>query len=182
MGLVNAFARERIGAYRKGMKRTGVAIILTLAFIGMADAAYLAKHELSGTPLVCNIQSLSGCNTVASSSFAQLFGIPIAVYGVVFYAVLFILAAIELVIFNKPVRRVIQVIAALGVIAEIWFTFVQVYLINALCVYCLASAVTAFLIFVFASMIEPFRYEESFRQRNVADDIAITQRLPMPPV
>lgn len=138
-------------------QRIGIIAILLLAFGGMADAAYLAQHELIGTPLICNIESLSDCNTVASSSYSHLFGIPLAIYGVIFYAVLFTLAALELLIFDRLLRRVIQIIALLGVVAEIGFTFIQVYLINALCMYCLASAAIAFFILVFASLIEPVR-------------------------
>lgn len=158
------------------MKRIGVVAILLLAFLGMADAAYLAEHEILGTPLICNIQSLSGCNAVAESVYSHLFGIPLAVYGVIFYAVLFVLAALELLVFDRFLRRVIQAIAVIGVVAEIIFTVIQIYFINALCVYCLASAFIAFLILVFASLIEPVR-------RNMFDTVrAGKPPLPMPPV
>ena len=139
------------------MKRIGVVFILVFAFIGIADSAYLAEHEANGTPLICNIQSLSGCNTVASSQYSLLFGIPLAQYGVLFYSILFVLSALELAIFDRLLRRIIQGVSLVGVVASLYFTFVQAFVIGAFCIYCLASAFVALSIFVCASFIEPIR-------------------------
>ncbi len=139
------------------MKRAGVAVILVLAFFGLADSAYITQHEVSGTPLICDIQNLSGCNVVVASPYAHLFGIPLAEYGVLFYSILFVIAALELVIFDRLLRRVLQGISLVGVIASLYFTFIQMFIINAFCIYCLASAIIAILIFIFASLIEPLQ-------------------------
>jgi uncharacterized membrane protein len=160
------------------MKRLGVVAILVLAFLGIANAAYLAQHELAGTPLICNIQNLSGCNTVAASPYANIWGIPVAVYGVIFYAVIFAIAALELFIFDRFLRRVIQILTVIGVIAELGFTFIQVYLIQALCVYCLTSAAIMFFILLFASIIEPVR--RTMFDHTVSPPSA-PPHLPMPP-
>ncbi|HEY4501158.1 MAG TPA: vitamin K epoxide reductase family protein, partial [Candidatus Paceibacterota bacterium] len=127
------------------MKRMGVVFILVFAFLGLADSAYLAQHEIDGTPLICNIQNLSGCNIVAASEYSRLFGIPLAEYGVLFYSILFVLAALELVILSHLLRRVLQIISLIGVIASVYFTSVQVFVIGAFCIYCLASAIIALL-------------------------------------
>lgn len=139
------------------MKRAGVACILFLAFAGLADSSYIAQHEASGTPLVCNIGNLSGCNVVAASPYSHLFGIPLAVYGIIFYGIIFTLAALELVIFDRLLRRILQGMSFVGVLASLYFTLVQVFIIGALCIYCLASAGIALLMMVFASLIEPVR-------------------------
>ncbi len=139
------------------MKRAGVVCILFLAFAGLADSAYIAQHEVSGTPLLCNINNLSGCNIVATSPYSHLFGIPLAVYGIVFYGIIFVLAALELVIFDRLLRRFLQGMAFIGVIASLYFTLIQVFVIGALCVYCLASAGIALLMMIFATVIEPVR-------------------------
>lgn len=138
-------------------KRIGVVFILIFAFFGIADSAYLAEHEANGTPLICNIQSLSGCNTVAESQYSRFFGIPLAQYGVLFYSILFVLSALELAIFNRLLRRILQGISLVGIIASLYFTFVQIFVIGAFCIYCLASAIIALFIFICASSIEPIR-------------------------
>ena len=139
------------------MKRIGVVCILLLAFCGLADSAYLTQHELSGTPLICNIQNLDGCNIVASSPYAHLFGVPLAEYGVFFYGILFVLAALELVLFDRLLRRVLQWAALFGALASTYFLFVQVFFIGAFCIYCLVSAGITFLVLILASFIEPLR-------------------------
>lgn len=137
------------------MKRFGVTCILILAFFGLADSAYLAQHEASGTPLLCNIQNLSGCNVVAASQYSHIFGIPLAEFGVLFYSIVFVLAALELVIFDRLLRRVLQVAALIGVAASLYFSLVQIFFIGAFCIYCLASALITVLILILASLIEP---------------------------
>jgi uncharacterized membrane protein len=139
------------------MKRIGVLFILILAFCGLADSAYLTQHELNGTPLLCNIQNLSGCNVVATSQYSHLFGVPLAEYGFIFYGIIFVLAALELLLFDQLLRRVLQVVSLIGVIASIYFTLIQVFVIGAFCIYCLASALIALFILILASLIEPVR-------------------------
>lgn len=140
-----------------GMKRAGVVLIVVLAFFGLADSAYLTQHELSGTPLLCDVQNLSGCNIVAGSQYSHLFGIPLSEFGILFYAVIFVLAALELVIFDRLLRRALQAISFVGVLSSLYFTFVQIFVINAFCVYCFASALTTLFIFILAGLIEPIR-------------------------
>ena len=155
------------------MKRLGVIAILLLSFGGIADAAYLTQHELSGTPLLCNVQNLSDCNTVASSQFSHIFGVPLAAFGVAFYVLVFILAALELVLFDQLLRRTLQVISLIGVLASLYFTFVQAFIIGALCIYCVASALIALSIFICATLVEPLtRLSKSNASKRV---------LPMPP-
>lgn len=159
------------------MKRAGVILILFLAFCGLADSAYLTQHETTNTPLICNIQNLSGCNTVAQSPYSKVLGIPLAEYGILFYAIVFVLAALELVIFDRLLRRVLQALAAFGILSSLYFTFLQIFVIGALCIYCLGSAVIALLIMITAGFIEPLR-------KNVFEapsEPPLSPHLPMPP-
>ncbi len=139
------------------MKRVGVVLILLLAFCGLADSAYLAQHEMNGSPLICAVQSLNGCNTVADSPYSRLFGLPIAEYGVAFYGALFVFAALELVLFDRLLRRILQGMAVLGMLSSLYFTSVQVYFIGSFCTYCVVSAVITLLVGILASLIEPVR-------------------------
>ncbi len=139
------------------MKRIAVALILFLSFCGLADSVYLAQHEATGTPLLCNIENLTGCNIVASSPYANIFGIPLAEFGILFYSILFALAALELVLFDKVIRRVLQVGSLVGIAGSLYFTLIQTFVIGAFCIYCIASAIITIFIFVLAGLIEPVR-------------------------
>lgn len=138
-------------------KRLAIWLILLFAFCGVANSAYLAQHEIDGTPLLCDIQGLSGCNIVAASPYSHFFGYPLADYGIAFYALLFAVAALELVLVDRFLRRLLQALAVVGLLASAYFVFIQVAVIDALCIYCTASAVLALLIFILACLIEPMR-------------------------
>lgn len=139
------------------MKRFAVAAILFLAFCGLADSAYITQQEIAGAPLLCNIENLSGCNIVAQSPYAHVFGISLSEYGMLFYGVIFFLAAVELALYRRALRRLLQVAAVVGVLCSLYFTFLQVFVINALCVYCLASAIISVVLLILAGYIEPVR-------------------------
>ncbi len=146
------------------MKRIGVVLILVFAFCGLADSAYLTQHAISGTPLLCNVQGLDGCNVVATSPYSYLFGIPLAEYGIVFYGVLFILAALELALFDRMLRRIIQAVAIAGMLASLYFMALQIFAIHAFCMYCSFSALLSLLALIFAILIEPMRRTVSIPQ------------------
>jgi len=128
-----------------------IALILALSFIGIADSWYLYQSAMTDAALSCDLGSgLDGCNIVAQSPYSQLFDVPLALYGVGFFALMFVLAA---ALFVMPVRRLYQGLLALsgvGVAASAIFVFIQFALIKALCIYCIASAAIAFLLCAFA--------------------------------
>lgn len=124
------------------------ALVLGLSFLGIADAWYLAKSAIMDTPLVCGIEHLDGCNVVAQSVYSHLFGIPLGVYGVVFYALVFILAALALWRAHAFITRSLFYLGVVGLVASIIFEGIQIFLIQAICIYCLGSAIIAVFIFV----------------------------------
>ncbi|MHB8860565.1 MAG: vitamin K epoxide reductase family protein [Minisyncoccota bacterium] len=160
------------------MKRMGVVVILALAFCGLADSMYLAQNEISHRPLLCNIQYLDGCNTVANSPYSHLFGMPLAEYGVLFYGILFVLAALELVLFDQLLRRVLQGIALIGVLSSLYFTSIQIYFISSFCTYCAISAAITLLVGILASFIEPIRMRA---RQHPSAPMPPSPSLPMPP-
>jgi uncharacterized membrane protein len=127
--------------------------LLVLSFLGIADSAYLSYTALTNTALTCNIKGLDGCNTVAQSVYSHLFGIPLALYGVVFYVLVFILSAALLFWSHRLLRAWIAAFGAVGLIASIIFELIQVVLIKAICVYCLGSAIVSLFIFILAMMV-----------------------------
>lgn len=165
------------------MKRIWVVLILVLAFFGLANSLYLAQHAITGTPLLCNIANLDGCNIVADSEYSRLFGVPLSEYGVLFYSILFVLAALELVLFDRLLRRVLQGIALLCILASIYFVALQIFFIGAFCIYCVVSAVITLLIFILATLIEPIRKRAPALSLSVEKETIpqVENSLPMPP-
>lgn len=137
------------------MKRLRVGLILFFAFCGIAVSAYLAQSEALGTPLICDVTVLSGCNVVVESQYSKILGISLADFGLLFYTMLFVVAAFELLLLNQLLRHTMQVFALVGLLSSVYSIFTQYYLIQAWCIYCLTSVTLTVLIFASASTIEP---------------------------
>jgi uncharacterized membrane protein len=137
------------------MKRsTLLSLIVLLSMLGIADAAYLAETALTNGTLLCNIDIIDGCNTVAKSPYAHLMGVPLGVYGVVFFALFFVLGFLA----KKPkplYDKAILILGVLGLCASAAFLYIQFFLIKALCIYCLVSA--AFCVLLFFAAVALYR-------------------------
>lgn len=134
------------------MKKTTFAASLMLVFaaIGIADAFYDSYAVYTGQLLWCP-PPIDGCNTVASSPYARVFGVPLGYLGVVFYLVMFALAALLLYDpFSRGLRLGALAYAALGVSGSIYFMYVQFAFIHAFCIYCSISAVLTLLLLIAA--------------------------------
>lgn len=134
------------------MTRTALlALLLLLTFLGLADAWYLTQAALTGTALSCDINglsALSGCNQVAQSAYSQFMGLPLALYGVVFYALLFVISSVLFVVPSRVLYRAAIALGVVGFLLSLYFVYLQFFVIKALCVYCLGSMVIAVLIFI----------------------------------
>ncbi len=118
-------------------------LIPILAVIGLAIAVYLSYVEVSETRAVCG--PVGNCNAVQNSPYAKLFGIlPIAVMGMVGY-----IAIIVAWFFRRfgpaSVKRLARLalwgMGIFSVLFSSYLTFLEPFVIGAICAYCLASAV-----------------------------------------
>jgi uncharacterized membrane protein len=125
-------------------------LMLTLAFLGIADAFYDAYSIYSSHLLWCP-PPIDGCNTVAASPYARIFGIPLGYLGLVFYLYMFGLAGfLAFDPFSHGLRWAALLYAAVGMTASIGFMFIEVTFIHALCIYCLISATLTLLLLIAA--------------------------------
>ncbi len=127
-------------------KKYLIALVLALAFLGLLDSWYLAQSAVSNSPIVCDIDGLNDCNTVAQSPYSKLLGIPLAVYGIVFYGALILVSVMLLRLETRKLYQVHMAVAGIGALASVYFIFVQMTLIRAFCIYCIASAVISFVV------------------------------------
>jgi uncharacterized membrane protein len=131
---------------------------MLFSFAGIADAWYLAEHALTNTALSCGIGTLSGCNTVAQSAYSHFFGIPLGVYGLVFYTIIFILAAISTTKNSHRLNQGLFGLGIVGILFSFYFLWLQFFVIDAICIYCLGSFVISLGIFVFTAFLVRRRY------------------------
>jgi len=61
-----------------------------VALVGLADSIYLTLKHFNAEPVPCSI--IDGCEQVLTSSYAEMFGIPTAAFGIAAYLLAFLLA------------------------------------------------------------------------------------------
>jgi uncharacterized membrane protein len=125
--------------------------IALLSLVGLLLALYLWLYKIGviGT-LQCGA---GGCDQVQTSRYAALFGIPVAFYGVVGYAALLAVALLGLRPAFLGDRRVTLALGALatgGVAFSLYLTYLELFVIRAICRWCVASAVIVAVIWVVA--------------------------------
>ena len=109
------------------------AAIVALAGIGVAG--YLSWAHYADSAVVCVVGG--GCETVQQSEYAAVAGTPVAVLGLVAYAVIF-----ALVLWDAPLARLpAAVIAAIGLLFSMYLLALQLFVIDAICVWCVANDV-----------------------------------------
>ena len=124
------------------------AILASLDLVGLVIATYLSVVELQGALPYCG--PLKGCEEVALSEYARVGGIPVAVFGVGLSISLLILA----VVWIKSGR--IELLAAhyglslVGVVFEVYFTYLELFVIGAVCVWCASYGLSLLARFVVA--------------------------------
>ncbi len=121
-------------------------LIAGLSVIGIIDSLYLLYIKISNEGQVCT----GGCEEVNSSIYSEIFGIPIAIYGALGY--LFILLVIYLSGKNKYVKEnsviVIFGFSFIGVLYSAYLTYIELFVLGAICQYCVISAVVMTFIFI----------------------------------
>ena len=137
-------------------------IIAALALAGVGLATYLAMYKLGmiGT-LACGT---GGCETVNLSRWATMMGIPIAVWGLGFYVVLFgvaLLGTTNNFVNATWVSTALLVLTGWGVVFSAWLTYLELFVIHAICRFCVVSAILITVTFLVAVL--------EYRARNTTD-------------
>lgn len=120
--------------------------IAFVAALGVGVAAYIAIAESGGGSPVC-IAGSHGCATVARSSYSHLAGVNIAVFGIAGYALLLASA-----FFADDAARFGGFVLALGGFGySVFLTYLEIFKIEAICQWCVASAVLMTVLFLLSA-------------------------------
>ncbi|MDE1970594.1 MAG: vitamin K epoxide reductase family protein [Patescibacteria group bacterium] len=119
---------------------------LVLSLIGFFDATYLTVTHYAGTELNCPL--FGGCETVTTSIYSMVGGIPVALWGAGYYLTVLVLLLAYWDSRYEVLWRIATRMTMLGFLAALWFVFLQLFVIHAVCFYCMISAGTSTLLFV----------------------------------
>lgn len=123
---------------------------VALAILGLIVSIYMTIFKLTENKNMC--LGNGGCSVVNSSKYAEVYGIPVAVLGIVGY--LAILGALLLEkrnpFFHNNGAILLFGLALVGFLFTLYLIYVELQLIHALCPFCVTSQITMTLLFIFS--------------------------------
>ncbi len=126
-----------------------------VALIGLADAIYLTIKHYTGEAVPCSI--IEGCEQVLTSSYAEIAGVPLAIFGAAAYFVAFALAILA-AFGSVQAWMLFGVQVVLMTIFTAWLIYLQAFVIEAFCQFCLLSAGTTLTLFIIYLISKFSRY------------------------
>ena len=137
--------------------------IALLALVGLGIALYLWLYKMG---YIGRLQCGTGsCEYVQTSPYGDLWGVPVAFYGVLGYAVIFAVALTGLqpaLLSRRWPTQLVAVLAAGGWLFTLYLTYVELFVLHAICRWCVGSAVVI-TILTFIAVPAALRREQGAR-------------------
>jgi uncharacterized membrane protein len=140
--------------------RHPAALLAGLDLVGLSIASYLSVVELSGGLPACG--PLHGCETVAQSPYSRIAGVPVAVGGVVLSLVLLALALAWWRSGSAMLLAGHYGLSLVGVMFEGYFTYLELFVIGAVCVWCATYGLSLLARFLVALWVWTHRRRYTF--------------------
>jgi uncharacterized membrane protein len=124
--------------------------LIALAIIGLLVSVYMTIYKITSNDSMC-IGS-KDCSVVNASRYSELYGIPVAVFGVVGYAAILSVLLFERNpgFFRQNGTMLLFGLSLTGFLFTLYLIFLEIALIKAYCPFCIASQATMTFIFILA--------------------------------
>jgi protein-disulfide isomerase/uncharacterized membrane protein len=129
-------------------------ILLVSTLAAIATHGYLTvqhfdlKLGLASGPSICNVSETFNCDTVATSNYAEIFGIPIALLGLFFQLGILVFAfaaRFELSSQTHFLRRLVLALSLIAALISIAMGFISSFKLGAYCLFCMLTYLLSFL-------------------------------------
>ncbi|MEX1997740.1 MAG: vitamin K epoxide reductase family protein [Candidatus Andersenbacteria bacterium] len=118
--------------------------LFVIAILGLLISGYLYITYTSGGPILCGS---GGCEEVRGSAYAHLFGLPTPLYGIIFYVLLGVSAILWTPPWYRRLHFPLLLLTGIGLVVSIWLTYLEAFVIEAWCRWCVVSAVLTLVAF-----------------------------------
>lgn len=115
-----------------------VVIFGLAALIGFSDTAYLTAEHLRGVLPPCSV--VRGCETVLTSAYSVIAGVPLSAIGMAYYVTLLVLVVAFFESGNIRWLRWASWFTLAGFATSLGLVYLQAFVIHAFCQYCMLSA------------------------------------------
>jgi len=124
-------------------------LVALLALTGLFVALYLTLYKTGAIgQITCSIGS---CETVNTSRWSTLMGLPVAAWGLGFYIVALLVAiagTADRWADDRAPSVALVALSGWGVLFSLWLTYLELFVIHAICMWCIISAIIVTLIFI----------------------------------
>lgn len=147
----------------QGLRHPLTTASIILAVVGFGLSAYLTYVHYNIDALVC---STGGCELVQTSDYSEMFGIPIALLGMVMFTVIIVGTIIREVLpdYGDLISVGILVILLSAVLYWAYLTWLELNVIHAVCQWCVASSIATVLLL----LVEAFRWYRNYKETGTA--------------
>ncbi len=127
-----------------------------LGFIGFLDASYMTVSHYTGAAVNCSLTG--GCDEVLSSKYSVILGVPMALFGMLYYLFILVTAFFYLETGKKGALKILTLTTAFGFLFSCWLVYLQFFVIKSICQYCMLSAINSTILFIFGlSLVSSWR-------------------------
>jgi len=133
---------------------------LLASVVGIAVSIYMTIFKLTDNSAMC--LGNGGCSVVNASRYSSIYGIPLGIFGLLGYGAIALVLLFEK---RHPLLRAYGNMLAMGMalggaLYSAYLTYLEIYVIQAICPFCVASAIAISLAFVF-TLVRFIRNEEA---------------------
>lgn len=127
------------------------AVILVLGVCGFLVAKHIRNHKVKNAPLVCMVGF--DCHTVVNSDYSKFMGIPVEIFGMIYYAFISVFYLIFIFvpmpdIWSLDLNFVLFVVSFIAFLFSLYLIGVQIFVLKKGCSWCIVSAFICLLIFI----------------------------------
>lgn len=131
--------------------------LFIIALLGLLVSSYLLVAYVTGGPILC--RGGYGCETVRASIYSAFMGVPTPAYGVLYYSLVITGALLLASAQTAVVKQCLKFLTLSGLLVSLYLTYLEAFVINAWCWWCVVSAllsVAAFVLVWLPATCSPF--------------------------
>lgn len=121
-------------------------VLVAGALMGFADSAYLTAQHVRGVVPPCGL--LNNCEVVLTSSYATVGPLPVSAFGLAYYGLVLVLLIAYFDMRDRRILHWISWLVSAGMLGTLYLIGILVFVLHALCPYCLVSALSTTVMFI----------------------------------
>ncbi|MDP3901661.1 MAG: vitamin K epoxide reductase family protein [bacterium] len=119
---------------------------IVFSFLGFLDATFLTIQHYQQGIAPCYV--FTGCDEVLYSEYSTIIGVPVALLGAIYYLFILITSIFYFDTGRSFALKIMAYVPILGFLASLGFVYLQLFVIQAICFYCMLSATLSTLLFI----------------------------------